>query len=71
MTENSPQQSATIYQFPVRARRTDSTRQESSVLQSAPAAQLAPRAAMAGGSGWYHEAAIEEAKEEAKHARDH
>ena len=61
MTENSSQQSATIYQFPVQARRTDGSRQEPSTPQ------LAAHSAVAGGSGWYHDAAIEEAK----HARDH
>ena len=71
MTENSSQPSARIYQFPVSARRTDSSRQETSAL----APQLASRLAVASGSGWYHEAAIEEAKENAKQdakpAREH
>jgi hypothetical protein len=60
MTSNISQESATIYKFPARVRKTgDSHRDDSS-----PAADLAsPRvSAAAFGSGWYHEAAIQESK---------
>jgi hypothetical protein len=60
MTTNIPRESAKIYKFPARVRNTiDSLRDD-----SRPAADLAsPRvSAAAFGSGWYHEAAIQESK---------
>jgi hypothetical protein len=64
MTTNFPQetlqQSAKIYQFPARVRKAvDGRRQETD-----PAVDLvSPRVSLAAvGSGWYHEAAIQESK---------
>lgn len=60
MTPNATQTTATIYQFPVGGRAALSSRES---VKSA--ADSAPRAAV--GSGWYHEAAIEEAKRGSEH----
>jgi hypothetical protein len=57
MTTNFYQESATIYQFPARVRKTiDGYTEEFN-----PAADLA-LARVSFGSGWYHEAAIQESK---------
>lgn len=60
MTANSDRVSAQIIQFPARGRFTSAgQRDETSV-----AGQAAPRAKLAIGSGWYHEAAIQDAERE-------
>jgi hypothetical protein len=63
--ENLSQESARIYQFPARGRKTvDSRREDSnSAIDGA-----APRvSATTFGSGWYHEAAIQDAKRTGEH----
>lgn len=52
--------SAKIYQFPVRVRPTSGARQEEDI--NAPRISEA-----AGGSGWYHEAAIQDSKPADEH----
>ena len=61
MFPNLPQASAKIYQFSVRARTTAGGVRE----EIKPAGDLrSPRiAAVAAGSGWYHEAAIQESQQ--------
>jgi Protein of unknown function (DUF2735) len=58
--QETPQVSAKIYQFPARARKAVDGRRE----QTNPALDLvSPRVSLAAvGSGWYHEAAIQESK---------
>lgn len=56
MTEQTERPTATIYQFPVKAR---TTRREGIVRT---ASDVATRPAESG-SGWYHEAAIQEAEQ--------
>lgn len=58
MTPNSTQPTAKIYQFPVGGRAALSSRSE-------PAKPTLDYAAS--GSGWYHEAAIEDAKRGSEH----
>lgn len=58
MTPNSTQPTAKIYQFPVGGRAALSSRSE----PVRPTMDYA-----ASGSGWYHEAAIEEAKQGSEH----
>ena len=59
MTTNFSQESAKIYQFPARGRKTVDGRRD-----EAPAVDLSALrvSAAAFGSGWYHEAAIQESK---------
>jgi hypothetical protein len=56
MTTNSDRESAKVYQFPSRGRFAANQRHETKPLTS----QQVVKAAV--GSGWYHEAAIEEAE---------
>jgi hypothetical protein len=69
MTKNflqeTSQESAKIFQFPVRVRNAVDGRRE----QTNPAVDLvSPRVSLAGsGSGWYHEAAIQESKRIREH----
>lgn len=60
------QQSAKIYQFPVRSHQTAAGSRE----QAIPAVNVTgPRLARAAfGSGWYHDAAIQEAERPAKNS---
>jgi hypothetical protein len=59
MTTNNFQQSATIYQFPVRTRPTAAGPRD----QTMPAVNVgSPRLARAVSSAWYHDAAIQEAE---------
>ena len=60
MTTNIYGHTAKIYQFPARGRAGIGERRE----QAKPVAELAPQhvADAASGSGWYHEAAIQEAE---------
>jgi hypothetical protein len=57
------QSTAKIYQFPVGGRRTIEGRRE----QSKPATELVSSTAVCGGGGWYHEAAIQDAKRAREH----
>jgi hypothetical protein len=62
MTTNNFQQSAQIYQFPARVRATSVSSDFGDV-----ASVMSPRLAKAAfGSGWYHDAAIQEAERPAK-----
>ena len=59
MTTDVRRESAKIYQFPVRVRAVAGDHRDS----VKPVAQRAPHAAkVAYGSGWYHDAAIEDAE---------
>jgi hypothetical protein len=61
MATNSAPTSAKIYAFPARGRFVAGNRQEKPAeLTSAPAVKVAV------GSGWYHEAAIQEAEQARK-----
>lgn len=62
MTTNLSQPTAKIYQFPVGGRAALSGCRE---VAKPAADHSAPRVAV--GSGWYHEAAIEEAKRSSEH----
>jgi hypothetical protein len=57
--------SAKIYQFPVRVRPTSGARQEEP--KSAPDINAPRISEAAGGSGWYHEAAILDSKPADEH----
>ena len=57
MTANSDRESAKIYQFPARGRIAASQRDEA---KATLASQQAVKVAV--GSGWYHDAAIQEAE---------
>jgi hypothetical protein len=59
MTANSDRESAKIYQFPVRGRFAAAQLEETKAV-STPASQ--PVVKVAVGSGWYHDAAIQEAE---------
>src|SRR3954447_22478846 len=62
MTTELPQRTAKIYQFPTRARKPlDQSRGDAASLLSTPAPSIVAD------SGWYHDAAIQEAK----NAREH
>lgn len=61
MSTGSPQSTAQIYQFPVGGRAALSRRNET----SKPDDQTSPQIAV--GSGWYHDAAIEEARRGTEH----
>jgi hypothetical protein len=58
--QETPQESAKIYQFPARVRKAVDGRRE----ETDSAVELvSPRVSLAAvGSGWYHEAAIQESK---------
>ena len=56
MTTSTSGGSAQIYQFPPRGRFALNARSESQVVESQPLVKVAS------GSGWYHEAAIQEAE---------
>lgn len=62
MTTNLAQPTAKIYQFPVGGRTVLNGRRE---MAKPVADQNAPRVAV--GSGWYHDAAIEEARRSGEH----
>jgi hypothetical protein len=62
MTTAFTRESAKIYTFPKRARIKADTQGD----QAKSTVSLAPRAHVAVGSGWYHEAAIEEAERDRK-----
>jgi hypothetical protein len=64
MTTDVQRESAKIYAFPSRARNTGSSvsEQPSSVVELT--ARRLPRVEF--GSGWYHEAALEEARQDAR-----
>ena len=59
MTANSDRESAKIYQFPVRGRFAASVQRDEKPTANLTSQQVVKAAA---GSGWYHEAAIEEAE---------
>jgi Protein of unknown function (DUF2735) len=56
MTTSTSGGSAQIYQFPPRGRFAPSARNESQAVESQPLVKVAA------GSGWYHDAAIQEAE---------
>jgi hypothetical protein len=58
MTTSSPRESARIYQFPARARRTAGRCAQDSARD---AAALAPSSSAACHDSWYHQAAIQDA----------
>jgi len=60
---NSIQGSAKIYQFPVRQRALISARSAQATVRQSPEPQVKVMAS----SGWYHDAAIEEAGRSGKH----
>ena len=62
MTTNSDRASAKIYQFPARGRFAASQREETKATSTLALQQVVK---VAVGSGWYHDAAIQEAE----HAR--
>jgi hypothetical protein len=66
MTINNFQQSAKIYQFPVRIRPTAAGSREQAMIAGNVAAPRLARAAF--GSGWYHDAAIQEAERPARNS---
>lgn len=68
MTEISPRQSAKIYQFPVGGRAALKRSSEEASITEAVAPEQAP--AIVYGSGWYHDAAVQEAAEGRVSARD-
>jgi hypothetical protein len=59
MTTNSDRESANIYQFPARGRFAANQRDETKPTATLTSQQVVKAAV---GSGWYHEAAIEEAE---------
>jgi hypothetical protein len=59
MTTNSDRESAKIYQFPARGRFSANQRDEAKPTATLTSQQVVKAAV---GSGWYHEAAIEEAE---------
>lgn len=59
MTISPSRESATIYQFPVGGRRGVATRLDEPKLAVRPAPAAAPPTVS--GSGWYHEAAVQDA----------
>jgi len=59
MTTNSDRASATIYQFPARGRFAASVQRDETPTANLTSQQVVKAA---GGSGWYHEAAIEDAE---------
>ena len=64
MTANSDRESAKIYQFPARGRFAAAQREETTATST-----LAPQQVVkvAVGSGWYHDAAIQEDENARKH----
>lgn len=64
MTEGSPRQSAKIYQFPPGGRATSGVHNSGAKSVTELWPMRLPRAAI--GSGWYHDAAIEEAEQTRK-----
>ena len=59
MTANSDRESATIYQFPVRGRFAAAQSEETKAVSTLASHQAVK---VAVGSGWYHDAAIQEAE---------
>ena len=59
MTTNSDRESARIYQFPARGRFAANVQRDEKPAASLTSPQVVKAAV---GSGWYHEAAIEEAE---------
>jgi len=57
MTANSDRESAKIYQFPARGRFATAQREETTATSTLASPQVAK---VAVGSGWYHDAAIQE-----------
>ena len=64
MSTDIQRESARVYAFPVRARKSGSCANEQAASVVELAARRLPKVDF--GSGWYHEAAIEEAQKEKK-----